>query len=109
MYEYNAEVLRVVDGDTYEILVNVGFDIFHKIHLRLQGVNAAEIDGPTKTEGYIAKDYVTDLFSEYNNQIVIRTKYKRSFTRWVGDVFINGFNLAEHLLVEGYAVVDKRG
>lgn len=108
MYEYDAEVLRVIDGDTYELRVDVGFHIGYIIHLRLQGVNAAEVEGSTKEEGLRAKDYVKELFEKHGNRVKIKTFFKRSFARWVGEVFIGDLHLADHLLQEGYAVTDKR-
>jgi micrococcal nuclease len=52
MYEYKAEVLRVVDADTFDLLVDVGFSITLKERFRLNGVDAPESWRPkTKAEG----------------------------------------------------------
>lgn len=42
MYEYRAKVVRVVDGDTVDFLVDLGFKISFKIRTRLMGVNTPE-------------------------------------------------------------------
>jgi micrococcal nuclease len=42
MYEYNAKVLRVVDGDTVDVLIDVGFSTFKKERVRLHGINTPE-------------------------------------------------------------------
>ena len=42
MYEYNAQVLRVVDGDTVDVLIDCGFSTFRKERVRLYGIDAYE-------------------------------------------------------------------
>jgi micrococcal nuclease len=42
MYEYKAIVLKVVDGDTLDVELDLGLHIRHKVRLRLYGINAAE-------------------------------------------------------------------
>ena len=60
---YRAKVDRVVDGDTVDLLVDLGFDIVHKIRVRLHGVNTPESrtrDLEEKELGIAAKNYVYD-------------------------------------------------
>jgi len=42
MYKYNAKVTRVVDGDTVDALVDLGFDTWKKVRIRMMGLNAPE-------------------------------------------------------------------
>jgi len=59
MYEYNAEVLRVVDGDTVDVLIDVGFSTFKKERVHLHGINTPECrtrDLEEKKKGLAAKD-----------------------------------------------------
>lgn len=42
MYEYSATVERVVDGDTVDLMVDLGFDVWRRDRFRLYGINAAE-------------------------------------------------------------------
>ena len=42
MYKYNAKLDRVVDGDTVDALVDLGFDTWKKVRIRMQGMNAPE-------------------------------------------------------------------
>jgi len=56
---YSAKVKRVVDGDTVDLLVDLGFDIHHKIRVRLYGINTPESrtrDLEEKALGLKAKD-----------------------------------------------------
>lgn len=58
MYEYSASVLRVVDGDTVHLAVDLGFDVTHRVTARLSGINAPEKGTP---EGRLAADWLTRL------------------------------------------------
>ena len=56
---YNAKVLRVVDGDTIDLMVDLGFSIHHKVRVRLYGINTPESrtrDLEEKALGLKAKD-----------------------------------------------------
>jgi micrococcal nuclease len=46
MYEYSAKVERIVDGDTVDLLVDLGFDVWRHDRFRLYGINAAEHGTP---------------------------------------------------------------
>ena len=41
-YYYAVEILRVVDGDTVDVRIDLGFDVWHKCRVRLMGINAPE-------------------------------------------------------------------
>ncbi len=93
--EYNAEVLRVIDGDTIEVKIDLGFGISYRDKLRLLDFDAPETWRPkTKKEkiaGLKCKDYLKKQIEENNNQIVIQTfkkkfgKYKRILARIIID------------------------
>jgi micrococcal nuclease len=44
-YQYTAQVLRVVDGDTYEVFVDMGMGMFYKTKVRLAGIDTPEVYG----------------------------------------------------------------
>jgi micrococcal nuclease len=63
---YGAEVLNVVDGDTVDLRIDLGFDIHHKIRVRLYGVNTPESRTSNKQEkvlGLKAKQFTKDWLS----------------------------------------------
>lgn len=106
MYTYRAIVDRVVDGDTYDVTVDLGFKIYHKIRVRLRNVDTPEVFGSRASEaGRIAAAYVTNMI--LGKEVVITT-YKtnaKSFDRWVADVTVDDYvDLGTHLIAEGYAV-----
>lgn len=65
---YGAEVLNVVDGDTIDLRIDLGFNIHHKIRVRLFGVNTPESRTSNKEEkvlGLKAKDFTKDWLSNH--------------------------------------------
>lgn len=65
---YGAEVLGVVDGDTIDLRIDLGFDIHHKIRVRLYGINTPESRTSNKEEkvlGLKAKQFTKDWLSNH--------------------------------------------
>jgi micrococcal nuclease len=65
---YGAEVLNVVDGDTVDLRIDLGFDIHHKIRVRLYGVNTPESRTSNKQEkalGMKAKQFTKDWLTSH--------------------------------------------
>ena len=77
-YRYRAELDRVVDGDTLDVVIDLGFYIRIKERIRLEGVDTPEIYGvPQDSEEYRrgmeAKKYVERRLNENGNQMIIET------------------------------------
>lgn len=63
-YTYKAKLVKIVDGDTVDLIVDLGFDTFRKERFRLYGINAPESrtrDLKEKEKGLAAKKYLTEL------------------------------------------------
>ena len=61
LYQYRAKVVHIVDGDTIDVQLDLGFDITYKARIRFQGVNTPESrtrDLEEKALGLAAKDFV---------------------------------------------------
>ena len=74
MYEYNCEVKRIVDGDTVDVVIDLGFDIHYSSRVRLYGIDTPESRTRNKDEkvrGLMSKKYLTDALSK--GQVVIKT------------------------------------
>jgi micrococcal nuclease len=88
VYEYRAKLIRVVDGDTVWLDVDLGCDIHVAMSCRLYGVNAPEM---STAEGEDAKAYVAGWFLE-NEDVILHTlkdkkeKYGRYLARIYPDV-----------------------
>jgi len=101
-YCYNATITRIVDADTYEVRVDVGFHMSAELPLRLAHVDAPEHYTP---EGKAAIAYVTDLIGAVPRPVVVRTvKVGDKFGRYLADVWVDGRSLADLLLENGHAV-----
>lgn len=101
MYEYRAEVVRVIDGDTIVMSIDVGFDISIVKKIRLLGVNTPEIRGESRTEGLKAKKLVEKWLE--GEELTIRTAKADSFGRYLAEITRNGGqSLTSYLLKMGY-------
>jgi micrococcal nuclease len=89
-YVYNGICNRVIDGDTIEVTVDLGFNVAHKVRVRLINVNAAEIFRGTDTErqkGQLAKQFMTNLVLD--KAVILRTeKDTVSFNRYLGEAWL---------------------
>jgi hypothetical protein len=81
-YWYTGKVLRVVDGDTVDLMVDLGFSVHHKIRVRLYGINTPESrtkDLAEKAMGLKAKEFTKDWL--HNHETVFITDVSsRNFT-----------------------------
>jgi micrococcal nuclease len=83
MYEYSAKVLRVIDADTIEVSIDLGFDVWITQHVRLIGINTAEKNtdfgklSKSYVENTLPKDTVVILQSQKNE----KEKYGRYLAR----------------------------
>lgn len=111
---YRCELIRVVDGDTVDIWVDCGFQIRHRLTVRVLGVNAPEMHGVSRALGEKAKRYTEEWFAEIKDLCVQTTQdgtFKvDSFRRYLADfsgTYPNGERgkLADALLASGNAVV----
>ena len=109
MYEYACEVERVVDGDTVDVVLDLGFDILYKSRVRLYGIDTPESRTRNKDEkarGKMATAYLKQAISD-GDKVVIQTKLKDSrgkFGRVLGDVVIDGLNINQTMVENNYAV-----
>ena len=111
MYEYRVkQVLRVVDGDTIDVDIDLGFDISFTSRVRLAGIDTPEsrtTDKKEKVLGLEVKQRLKDLLSKSSN-VVIRTQKPDStekYGRILGWLFIDGAekSINEGLIADGYA------
>ena len=110
MYEYSCRIVRVVDGDTVDIDIDLGFDLWlKKQRIRLYGVDTPESRTRNKEEkvrGLLSKKYLQDAIKK-SKKLTIKT-HKGSetgkFGRILGEVFADGKNLNLQMCKEGYAV-----
>lgn len=85
-YTYFGKLERVIDGDTLEIEVALGFDLKIKKRFRLIDVNCPEMRGEYSDYGKICKQRVERAFEEHDKVIRICTYKPDSFGRWLATV-----------------------
>ena len=111
MYEYFVrEVKNVVDGDTIDVIIDLGFDILFSSRVRLAGIDTPEsrtTDKAEKTLGLEAKEYLKKQLKDAKS-VVIRTEKMDSsekYGRILGWVYINGESesINNKMINDGYA------
>jgi micrococcal nuclease len=91
MYEYKCKVKRVVDGDTMDVILDLGFDVLHSVRVRLAGIDTPESrtrDLDEKARGKLSKAYLKESIK--GKKIVLKTKLKDSrgkFNRVIAEVW----------------------
>ena len=111
MYQYFVkEVKNVVDGDTIDVIIDLGFDILFSSRVRLAGIDTPESrtkDKIEKTLGLESKEYLKKHLKDANS-VVIKTEKMNStekFGRILGWIYINGDteSLNDKMINDGYA------
>jgi micrococcal nuclease len=111
MYEYYVKkVENVVDGDTIDVLIDLGFDILFASRVRLAGIDTPESrtrDLAEKKLGLESKEYIKKLLKDAKS-IIIKTEKMNStekFGRILGWLYINGdtVSINDHMINDGYA------
>ena len=100
-------VAKVVDGDTIDLNLDLGFSLILRQRVRLIGIDAPQVrtrDATEKRLGLLAQEYVTEWF-ERPGQILVRTTKKEKYGRMLADCFRVGEpSLCAMLLDLGLAV-----
>ena len=111
MYEYFVkEVKNVVDGDTIDVIIDLGFDILFASRVRLAGIDTPEsrtTDKAEKVLGLEAKEYLKKHLKDAKS-VVIRTEKMDSsekYGRILGWVYVNGESesVNNKMINDGYA------
>ena len=106
MYTYEAQVTRVVDGDTIDALVDLGFDIHKSIRIRLAGMNAPESrtrDLEEKKLGLAAKARLIEILQSNENKFVLESQGVGKYGRCLGIIKVNIKDVNQQLINEGHA------
>jgi micrococcal nuclease len=103
MYQYEARVERIVDGDTIEFTVDLGFHLYFREQMRLAHYAAPEIKGPERPLGIIAKQKLEDLLP-VGTVVNIRSHKTEKFGRWLAEVAWKDGSLSDLLIQQGYGL-----
>lgn len=111
MYEYYVrKVDNVVDGDTIDVLIDLGFDILFQSRVRLAGIDTPESrtkDIKEKALGLESKEYLKKALKDAKSVVIKTEKMDSSekYGRILGWVYINGdtMSLNDMMINDGYA------
>jgi micrococcal nuclease len=114
MYQYRCKILKVVDGDTVDVDIDLGFGIcLNDERVRIMGIDTPESrtrDLEEKAFGLASKNRLKELLPEDSYQ-VLKTEVSKNgedmkgkFGRILGDFLIGEKRVTEYLIEEGHAV-----
>ena len=116
MYNYNAICTRVVDGDTVDAMIDLGYGVHVKKRIRLAGINAPESrtrDKQEKILGLAAKDRLKAMMEGAENKFELESQELGKYGRVLGKLHIDKLDgkdlitktcVNDCLVKEGYAV-----
>lgn len=110
MYKYNAKLIRVIDGDTIDALIDLGFNVWVKKRIRLYGINTPETrtkDLEEKVAGFAATDRLIELLRQCGNEFVLVSHGVGKYGRCLGELFIENSqeSVNQMLINEGHAEI----
>ena len=116
MYHYHAKVVRVVDGDTLDVGIDLGFAITTRQRLRLARVDTPELNSSDREErikAINAKDYVFQLCFNHGWLCTVKTEKTGKYGRWLAEVYMGDdkneqVHLNEVLIEQGWGWKPKK-
>ena len=110
MYEYKVKVSDVIDGDTIDVVIDLGFDIFTNKRIRLYGIDCPEsrtTDLHEKKLGLEAKEYLKNVLANASTVIVktLSTDAHEKYGRVLGQIYTDSSEISvnELMISRGYA------
>jgi micrococcal nuclease len=104
-YSYKINVTRVIDGDTIDCLIDLGFKISIKSRIRLAGIDTPESRTSNKEEkvyGLEAKERLECLLNESEVKLISHGLGK--FGRVLGTLYVDDIDVNQRLIDEGFAI-----
>jgi len=108
MYTYHATLDRVVDGDTLDAIIDLGFDTFKKVRVRMMGMDAWESrtrDKEEKVKGLAAKFRLIEILKNNEDKFIIVSHGVGKYGRCLGEIYVeeSGDSVNNQLISEGHA------
>ena len=112
MYTYKIKLDRVIDGDTIDAYIDLGFDVSIKKRIRFMGINTPESrtrDLEEKKRGIAAKARVTDLLRSNEGRFILKSHGVGKYGRVLGEILVDvgeecPLNVKDVLIDEGHGV-----
>jgi len=114
MFEYNGKVKKVVDGDTIDAYIDLGFNVWVEKRIRFMGIDTPESRTRDKVEkryGKGAKHRLVELLEQNDNKFTLKSHGTGKFGRVLGELFIicptnkkSIISVNKQMIKEGHAV-----
>lgn len=99
LHVFLAEVVNVVDGDTIDCEIDLGFRIAIKQRIRLAGIDTPE----RKQDGFQkAKEYLNRRI--LGKSVILKVSSRSKWGYYLGEIFLDDKNINQELVSEGYAI-----
>ncbi len=109
MFEYSAKLVRIIDADTVELDVDLGFRVYHRMVVRLDGIDAVE---RKDSRHKVAVDWL-NLQLSGKGPLMIRTKKDRQekYGRYLAEIYYSSDtpSVNQQMVSAGYAVAYSGG
>ena len=111
MYQYKAKVEKIVDGDTIDVVIDLGFKITTFQRIRMAKINTPETynvkkDSEEYQKGLASKNYVEQRIAANNNEILLETeRVTEKYGRYIGTIYLadSTTSLNDELVEKGLA------
>ena len=118
LFNYQAKLDRVIDGDTVDAMIDIGFSVYVKKRIRFYGINTPESrtrDLEEKKRGLASKDRLVDILETNDNEFYLQSLGVGKYGRCLGILFVmklpgeteereEFINVNKQLIVEGFGV-----
>ena len=99
-YNYKAIAVNITSGNSLNVMVDLGFEVWIKVSVKLFGINT---EPPHTTKGQIAKDRLRELLAD--KEFLITSMHLSKYGRCLAEIIVNDINVNEQLIEEGHATV----
>lgn len=101
LWNYRVVECRVVDGDTLDVTLDLGFHTLRKERLRLARINAPEMKTP---QGPVSKTRLAEMLA--GKSVIVKTQKDKTdkYGRFIAEVFVDETNVNDALVAGGFAV-----
>lgn len=110
MYTYKAKLEKVIDGDTVDAMVDLGFFTWKEVRIRFYGIDTYEsrtTDLEEKEKGLLAKQRVINILNENNNVFTLVSHGVDKYGRSLGEIYVETLgetSLQKLLINEGHGI-----
>ena len=109
LFRYKARVVKVVDGDTIDVDIDLGFyTVLHNQRIRLKGIDAPEPRGEERIAGLESKAWLKEEIEGNDIELVTFKNAKGKYGRWLGVVYMNQQNINQLMVEKELAVISLK-